>query len=1666
MQGLEQLPLFSLIHKGNFTTFRTEKQEVTKNYQFSDQLIKKIQEGSRKQKVRRNLEAIKILKNLEETEGTLNNAEKEALAQYLGFGLAPELFMESAPSDWKELSQELSGLVKAETWYQLRRNVSNAYYTDPTVIKAVWKGIKKMGFKGGKILEPGAGTGLWIGLTPKELQKDCQWTGVEIDPTAGQIAKILYPEAEMHLRGFEDILLPENFFDLAIGNVPFGATAPNDGTLPKVASTLHDYFIIKALELIRPGGLLAVLTSVGTLQSKRGKETRKWIAQKGELVGAMRLPCTTFQKFTGTSVTTDLIILRKREEPLYREKISSEERYEWTEVSTSNITGEDGKPLAIPGYYERHPDMMLGRPTIDKLYGGKNRLGLEPDGRDLESAIEEAFEKLPKIYQRSTEKSQRSSDRLSAKSKASRTRSIPAELQDKVKPYSYVWVENKAWQVRQGKLHRCSAEGTTETRLYWLIQLKDTVKEVFEIQIKGGSNSELSEAQEKLQTKYERFVKRYSWIHDIANKRTFSEDPEYPILLALENYNPEKPEKTEKTEIFTKRTITEHKPKTSAASATEALIYSLSEKGNVDPEYMSWLTKKTKEQVVAELSSKGIIYYDPATNKWTTADEYLSGNVRLKLEQATAAEAINPTYKANVEALKEVQPKDLSAGEIYARLGTSWIPTDDIEKFIAETLNVEPKEIKVRYLKSISSWSVDISSKAERSQTNWTLLGTSRVPAHRLIEMALNLSSPVVKDKVSENEYVINKKETRLARSKQEALKEKFKRWVWSDLERAERLAKIYNLKHNCFALRKFNGSHLELPGMNPSWKAKLRPHQLNAIWRIISAGNTLISHPVGAGKTIVMIAAAMELKRLRICSKPCLVIKDHMVEQVAAEAIQLYPKARILIAGSAEMSKTKRQEMTARIAAGDWDIILTSHTGLSKLKLSPEKIEEILKEEVSLVEEEYQKRSLEKGEDSKRAVKILERKLDSLKKRILETANNETKDQTLWFDQTGIDHLFYDESQDVKRKELNSKMDRVLGVPQGHSYRAEDFYQKTRYISSVMGEGRGINLLTATPISNTMAEAWVNQIYLQYHTLQNLGLVRFDDWVSNYAEIKTAAEVTAQLTIEIKSRLALFNNLPEWRTLFWQVADVVTEEELKIPRPSYSYETIEVPASPEQLKFFESIAQRAEAIQEGKVEPEEDNMPLIVTNIRQGVIDLRLLPKSVLSKFLSQKEIDALEKCHTKVDACIENVHKIWKETRHSSTTQLIFCDLGTPKKNSTQFSVYDKLKSGLIEKGIPKEDIAFIHDAKSNEEKAVLFRKVRHGKIGVFILSTEKGGVGTNCQDHVVAQHDLDCPLRPTDHTQRRGRSARQGNRHKHVPIYRYVTSGKPYNEKGQTVTGLSPDSYLYQMSLTKGAFIEQGLSGQNKNRSIEDCSEMLLSLAETMACATGDPRLVRKVELDNTINRLLIEEQDFINQQLSVRRELKRIAGAIEALEAKRDHIREDAKKIEDRSGKKFQILLKKGKSETRVTQRTKAGQIINQLAMELEVRSQTGAFKIGEFSNFEVVIERPELQIKANKKDSQRWLLKLIGKEVYGTTIGETSAETCYSLEYLLSNRIVEAEREASESIRIHQKDHNDLEAQKEKPFPLKKELNEAIAEREQLEQELGLSTDKAIEVIAS
>lgn len=1511
--------------------------------------------------------------------------------------------------------------------------------------------MERLGFKGGRILEPALGSGLWLGGVPQKASNSCQWTGVELDPTSGRIAQLLYPEAKINVRGFEEVLLPDNYFDLALGNVPFSAIAPNDPLFPKCIKTLHDYFFVKALRLVRPGGLLVFITSVGTLQSKKSRAVRELLSESADLVGAMRFPNTAFQQFTNTQVTTDLVILQKRQHPELEPK-----SLDWLEVVESGLASDEGKPLSLPLYYQQHPEMLLGKLCVDKLYGGSNRLGLASDGRDLRQAITEAFSYLPEgIYKDVTPSQQR---------QLFKTKSmlIPPELQGQLKPFNYVWYDNSPWQAKNGRLESVVADGIPRMRLYWLIQVRVAVKEVFLVQVEGGNDEELASAQRHLNSTYDYFVSRYDWLHSPGNRRVFAEDPEYPLLLALENFDPNRPEKTTKTDIFTKRTIQEYRPKTSATSAKEALIYSLSERGRIDIEFMAQLRNQEPDVVIEELQQDKLIYLDPASKQWLTADEYLSGNVRVKLSAAIDAAQNDSQYALNVQSLEAVQPKELLPGDIYIRLGTSWIPESDIEEFIAQTLNVPKTQIHVHHFKGTATWSVDLGLDALKSPNNTKVYGTSRVAAHQLIEMALNLRVPVVKDKLPDEQYVKNKEATRQAQAKLEDLKEAFKRWLWSDLSRAERLAKVYNEQYNCLVPRSFDGSHLELPGMSPHWREKMRSHQLNAIWRIITTGNALLCHPVGAGKTAEVVAASLELKRLGLCNKPCITVMDHLPEQVASEALQMYPQMRLLIAGSAQMEGHKRQELAARIATGNWDLIILSHTAFSKLRLKPETVQRFLEEESELIQEDYLEAKND-GHLTKRVLKHLENKLSSLKERIKEVATNPHKDNTVFFDELGIDWIFYDESQQVKRKDPNTKLIRILGVPQGGSYRAEDFYHKTRYMSYIHGSGKGIGLITATPITNTMAEAWVNQLYLQYETLKQMGMLHFDAWVSNFAEIKVAVEITAQGTLEVKNRLALFNNLPEWRQVFSQVADIVTDDELKLPKPSHEYVTVEVPATPEQLKFFSSVARRAEAIKAGKVEPTEDNMPLITTHVRQGVVDLRLLSKSVLREFLSADEIQGLKHSYTKIKACIDNVLGIWQSTQAERLTQLVFCDVGTPnQKSDGRFCAYEEIKSQLISRGIPSEEIAFIHDAKTDEQKAALFRAVRFGKIRVFIGSTSKMGVGTNVQNYVVAAHDLDCPLRPSDHTQRRGRSVRQGNINSKVTIYRYVTQGKPYqSDDGQEMRGLSPDGYLYQTSVTKGQFIEDAIAGRNATRSIEDCTDIVLSYAEAMASATGDPRLMRKVELDTQVAKLTQEERDYINQQVSTRRELERLPGLIQLVSTQVAHYQADLARRVSTSGSKFLMTLLT--TEGRMLEfdkRTEAGETINAIAKQLEASAKYGNFPLGQFAGFNLFIEysKKSLFFQENNVISPKCTLHLVGEETYIALSQETPLGTISSLERCVSHKIDEALQKSQKLLVGYQKDFQYLSAQIERLFPKASELQVAKLEQLAINKELGLSAD--------
>ncbi|AFY57331.1 DNA methylase [Rivularia sp. PCC 7116] len=1617
--------------------------EQTINYQNTQTTLPKnfrlthtIGKGGIKTKAAKNIEAIKLSKKLDQENRYPTPTEQQILAEYLGWGIAPEIFEEPLKPSWEHLGNQLKALLTPTEYQAARKSIINAYYTTPEIIQEIYQGLKHLGFSGSRILEPSMGCGLFLGLAPTPWNRRAKWTGIELDSITGRIAQQLYPEADIYIKGFEDVMLPRNYFDLAIGNVPFSNITPNDPKYNKLPIyNLHDYFFIKSLDLIRPGGLIAFITSVGTLQSRRSRGVRELLAKSADLVGAMRLPSNAFMAFTNTQVTTDLIILQKRQPE--QEPSSTQ----WLEVCDSGLTSSDGSPLLMPCYYKNNPEMLLGKLTVDKLYGGANRLGLASDGRDLISAIRTAFTRLPEGIYLETEDA-KPKNKITRKSKSIL---IPPDLQNKIKPFSLIWYENHPWQVMEGKLERINVIGIPRLRLFWLIRLREVVKEVFFIQSCGGTDKQLSQAQKRLNHAYDSFIRSYGYLHSVGNRRVFSSDPEYPLLLALENYDPDS-KTASKTDIFSKRTIREYEPKTSADTALDALIYSLSEKGRIDIDFMTKLLSQPPQDIICELQKDKLIHFDPKLERWVTSDEYLSGNVRNKLEIAQSAVKTNPELKVNVEALEKVQPTPLLPGDIYVRLGSPWIPTQDITDFIAETLNVDADDIYVYHSKATATWEVQICKNLLQSQNNCQIYGTERIMAHQLIELALNLRVPIVRDKVDES-YVENPEATRIAQTKQENLKELFKRWIWSDFQRAERLTQTYNQQYNSLVPRHFDGSHLELPGMNPQWRNKLRSHQLNAIWRIISSGNTLLGHAVGAGKTSESIAASQELKRLGICYKPCLVVMDHLPEQMASEAIQMYPQMRLLIAGSAEMEAKKRRELASRIATGDWDLIILSHTAFSKLPLHPDTIKQFLEEESKMVETDYLA-AKSNGRRTKRVMKNLEKKLTRLSENINAVANAETKDNTVFFDELGIDWIFYDESQQVKNLDLNTKINRVLGVPSSASYRAKDFLMKTRYMSYKHGAGRGVALMTATPITNTLAEAWVNQIYLQYETLQQLGLLHFDAWVSNFAEIKVGAEITPQGTLEVKSRLAVFNNIPEWRQLFWQVADILTDEDLNLPKPEKEYVTQEVPATEEQLKFFDYVAQRAEAIKAREVESTEDNMPRITTHIRQGVVDLRCLSQDVLCEFLEPEEIDALSHFPTKVDIAIDNIFRIWEATQAERLTQLVFCDVGTPKENnSDRFTVYSYIKSQLIERGVPTEEIAFIHDAKTDEQKSALFRAVRQRKIRVFIGSTAKMGVGTNVQDYVIAAHDLDCPWRPTDHTQRAGRSVRQGNYNSKVKIYRYVTQGKPYQDaEGKKVAGLSPDGYLYQTSKTKAEFIEAALAGRNTARSIDDCTDIVLSYAEVMATASGDPRLMRKVELDSEVAKLLQEERDHINQQITIHRDLEKLPDRIEKISIKLQNHKADSNRTVSVAGDRFSInfYTNDGK-KVRVIKRKAAGEHINAIVRDLEIKVEYGTFSLGQFAGFDLSIVH----------DIGGCTIQLIGNAIYKASVKKTPIGTISALEYCVNSGIDKELKQAENQLQKLKQAEKDLSLQKDQPFSKAAELQAVMKEQSALNKELGL-----------
>ena len=1419
-----------------------------------------VEEVNKKERFHRNYAAITVLKKCQEENRFATPDEQIILSKYVGWGGIPEAFDTNAGS-WQTEYAMLKSVLSPEEYASARESTLTAFYTPPAVVNGIYKALEQMGFREGNLLEPSCGIGNFIGLLPEKM-KESKIYGVEIDPISACIAQQLYQKASIAAQPFEEASLPDSFFDCVIGNVPFGDFKVADKRYDKYNFLIHDYFFAKSLDKLRPGGIMALVTSKGTMD-KENSSVRKYIAQRADLIGAIRLPNNTFKGNAGTEVVSDILILQKRDRIIDIEP-------EWVQLDTT----EDG--IKMNRYFVQHPEMVLGETKMVSGRFGPEATCVPYENADLSEQLDDAIANIHgELMAYEVE------DEL-----AEEDTSIPAD--PTVRNFSYTVVNDKIYYRENSRMTPVDCSATAENRIKGMIRIRDSVRTLLEIQTEDYPDSEIKAEQEKLNRLYDEFTKKYGLINSRANVSAFSQDSSYSLLSALEVLD-DNGELERKADLFTKRTIKPHTPVTAVDTASEALAVSMGEKATVDMAYMCALTGKTEQEIFADL--KGVIFLNPLYGygdstepKYLMADEYLSGNVREKLALARKSAELYPEdYTVNVEALEKVQPKDLSASEIFVQLGSTWVPEEIVQQFMFEFLDT-PRwaywNIKVHYSKFTSEWNVEGKSYDRGNVKANSTYGTPRINAYRIIEETLNLKDVRIYDYVEDAEgkkkAVLNKKETAIAQAKQELIKQGFQDWVWSDPARREQLCRIYNEKFNSIRPREYDGSHIVFSGMNP--EIELREHQRNAVAHILYGGNTLLAHTVGAGKTFEMVAASMEAKRLGLCTKSLFVVPNHLTEQWAAEFLQLYPSANILVATKKDFEAKNRRRFCGRIATGDYDAIIIGHSQFEKIPMSIERQQMILMQQMDEITEGIA--DLKRNRGDRFSVKQLEKTKRSLKLKLDKLNDQSHKDDTVTFEELGIDRLFIDESHYYKNLYLYTKMRNVGGIAQTEAMKSSDLFMKCRYLDELTG-GRGTVFATGTPISNSMVELYTIQRYLQYATLQKYDLQHFDSWAAMYGETVTAIELTPEGTgYRAKTRFARFNNLPELMAMFKLVADIKTADMLHLPVPEVQYHNIAVKPSEIQKRMVESLGERADRIRGGGVSASVDNMLKVTNDGRKLALDQRM--------------IDPLlpDENGSKVNACVGEVYRIWSETADQKSAQLLFCDLSTPKSDGS-FNVYDDIRKKLIARGIPADEIKFIHEADTEAKKQELFKKVRRGEVRVLIGSTAKMGAGTNVQNKLIASHDLDCPWRPSDLEQRAGRTVRQGNENPVVGLYRYVTE--------ETF-----DAYLYQLVEGKQKFASQIMTSKSPVRSADDIDETALSYAEIKMLATGNPYIKEKMDLDIQVQKLRLLKSSYLSeiyaledkiikyfpQQIAVKTEL------ISALESDLATAQEHQKPTDDR------------------------------------------------------------------------------------------------------------------------------------------------------------------------
>ncbi len=1479
------------------------------NYRITD--ADRIGEGGLKQKYRQNLAAIRTVCLIQAEARPATTEEKAVIAKYVGWGGLPQVF--ATPADapqWKAEQEELAGLLEPGEMSSARATVLNAHYTSPTVIRAMYAALDRLGFKHGRILEPACGLGHFFGVMPDAMAARSHLTGVEIDPLTARLAKALYPDADIRSQAFEDATLPTNAFDLAVSNVPFGDYAPFDPKFNPRKFHIHDYFFVAAAERVRPGGLVAFVTSRGTLD-KQYPHLRDAVAKSCDFVGAIRLPNTAFKKNANTEVTTDIVFLRKRAPG---EKPGGQP---WRE---SRPLGTETNAIFLNEYFHAHPEMMLGRlERVEHGMYGREEVRLSADGRDLAEALAGAVARLPAGVFKP----------LSEAQAAAMRQTIPAP--PGVKPNAYVLTDEGGGgiAVRDGEELRLLTDlpAPLARRIRRLIYVRDAARDCLRTQVENRPDAEVEAARFRLNQDYDYFVGQFGPVSQSANVRAFAGDPDLPLLLSLENYDDDTNTAT-KTAIFRERTIQRRQPVLAAGGAKEALVITLSEKGKVDLAHIGKLLGKSEADFLPEL--QGALFLNPETQQWETDDDYLSGNVRRKLAAAEHAAKTDARYRHNVEALAGVQPTDLTATEIDVRLGSAWIPARDVASFAVELLHGHrPDDVRVHHAAQVGLWTVEVNSAIKSGVADRSEWGTARIAGHALIEDALNLRTPTIFDYDDEGKATVNVTATESARDKQQKIKDRFSEWIWEDDARRKRLVDFYNREFNHLRLRTFNGDHLTLPGASPT--ITLRAHQKAAVWRILQTPNALLAHVVGAGKTYTMAAAAMELKRLGLARKPMFVVPNHMLGQFSSELLTLYPGANILAAGRDDFASLRRRELMSRIATNNWDAIIVTHSGFERLPLSTKARKEFLDgqhaELVACILEH--KSRIGASSSGTRIVKELERAKKKLEGRIKALGAEHRKDDTLTFEELGVDRLFVDEAQAFKNLFYISKMTRVAGLPQTASERAFDMFLKVQHVQKENGGG-GVVFATGTPITNTMAEMFTMQRYLQMDVLRHQRIQHFDAWAGTFGETVTAMELAPDgAGYRLHTRFARFVNVPELMQMFRSMADVQTADMLKLPIPALDggkARIVRAPTTPELKAFVASLAQRAEKLKREKVDPSVDNMLKITGEGRKAALDMRLVRGGAG---------DAPE---GKVNQAVREIFSIWQETREDRLTQMVFCDLSTPKVEGRGFSVYQDVKAKLVARGVPAEEIAFIQDHDGDAAKLTLFKDVRSGKVRVLLGSSQKMGAGTNAQTKLVALHHLDAPWRPADIEQREGRILRQGNQNAVVRVNRYVTEG-------------SFDAYMWQTLETKAKFIAQVMTGQTVTRRIEDLDSPALTYAEVKAIASGNPLVIEKAKVDAEVMRLSRLRSEHSESQYGTRNRLRMAGEDVARLERQVAAMERDKTTCVDTQGDKFRMVV----GDKTYTERAAAGAALVYLAAEHRdnhLAGRAGTVVLGELAGFKL------------------------------------------------------------------------------------------------------------------